>query len=138
MAPSSISRAPLRFGIDQLGVDEATRAQVHSVLFLALSPERHPDVTDAHRLGDSRTPALFELRTKRRLAAAGLTRHEDPLDARPLQIELPLRRPLDEIGGIRRREHRRVGAESLHRLHQPLGVSRADRYVTDADAVECG
>ena len=75
------------FGFDQLGVDEAARAQVHSVLLLALPPERHADVADAHRLGDPRAPAVFELRPEGRLAAAGLTRHEDALDARPPEID---------------------------------------------------
>ena len=72
-----------RLGVDQLGVDEAARAEVHAVLLLALAPERHADVADAHRLGDPRAPALLELRAEGRLAAARLARHEHALDARP-------------------------------------------------------
>src|SRR4029453_18168136 len=36
-------------GVDQLGVDEPARTQVHPVLLLALPPERNADVADAHR-----------------------------------------------------------------------------------------
>jgi hypothetical protein len=61
---------PARSWVDQLGVDVAARAEVHSVLLLALSPERDPDVADAHRLGDPCAPALLELRSEGRLAAA--------------------------------------------------------------------
>ena len=75
-------------GVDQLGVDEAARAEVHAVLLLALAPERDADVADAHRLGDLRAPALLELRAERRLAAAGLAGDEHALDARPAQVEL--------------------------------------------------
>ena len=114
MAPSS-SGEPPRLGIDQLGVHEAARPQVHPVLLLALAPERDADVADPHRLGDARAPALFELCAKRRLAAAGLTGHEDALDARPAQIDVPLRRPLDEMGGVRRREHGGLGPRSSTR-----------------------
>ena len=71
-----------RVGVDQLGVDEAARAQVHSVALLALAPERDADVADAHRLGDLRAPARLEPRTKGRLAAAGLPGDEQTLDAR--------------------------------------------------------
>ena len=82
MAPSPSSSAVARLGVDQLGVDEAARAEVHPVLLLALAPERHADVADAHRLGDPRAPALLEHRAEGGLAAAGLARHEHALDAR--------------------------------------------------------
>ena len=88
-----------RVGVDQLGVDEAARAQVHAVLLLALAPERHADVADAHRLGDLRAPPRFELRAERRLAAAGLAGHEHALDAR-----------LRELAGRARRDARRTTA----------------------------
>jgi hypothetical protein len=71
-----------RIRVDELGVDEIAGAEVHSVLSLALAPERDADVADPHRLGDPRAPALFEARPVRRLAAAGLAGHEHPLDAR--------------------------------------------------------
>ena len=85
-----------------------------------------------------RAPALFELRTERRLAAAGLTRYEDALDARPSEVDPPLGRPFHEVGGVGRREHRSFRAEELDDLQQPLGVARADRNVTEADTVEGG
>ena len=55
-----------RLRVDQLGVDEAARAQVHAVLLLALAPERDADVADAHRLGDLGAPPVLELRAERR------------------------------------------------------------------------
>ena len=127
-------RAGLR--VDQLGVDEAARAEVHPVLLLALAPERDADVADAHRLGDPRAPALLELRAERRLAAARLARDEHALDARAAQVEVPLGGPLDEVRGVRRREHRGLGPQQLDRPHQPLGVAGADRDVAEPDAVE--
>src|SRR5215211_2641710 len=87
-------------GVDKLGVDEATPAQMHSLLLLALPPQRHADVADAHRLGDPCAPARFELATERRLATAGLTRHEDALDARRLEVDTALRRPFEEMVGV--------------------------------------
>ena len=82
-------------GVDQLGVDEAARAEVHAVLLLALAPQRDADVADAHRLGHARAPALLELRAERRLAAAGLAGDEHALDARAAQVEAALGGPLD-------------------------------------------
>ncbi len=82
-------------GIDQLGVDEAARAEMHSVLLLALPEERDADVADAHRLEDPRAPALLELGAKRRLAAPGLARHEDALDTGLAQVEV-----LGQVRGI--------------------------------------
>src|SRR5204862_7409850 len=87
-------------GIDQLGVDEAARAHMHPVLLLALPPERHADVADAHRLGHPCAPAILEPRPEGRLAAAGLAGHEDALDAGPAEVDAPLRRPLEEVRGI--------------------------------------
>ena len=49
-----------RRGVDQLGVDEPARAEVHPVLLLALAPQRDADVADPHRLRHPRAPALLE------------------------------------------------------------------------------
>ena len=84
-------------GVDQLGVDEPPGAQVHAVLLLALPPERHADVADAHRLGHPGAPALLEERAEGRLAAAGLSRNEDAPDARAREIRPAFRRPFDEV-----------------------------------------
>ena len=46
-----------RLRVDQLGVHEPARAEVHAVLLLALAPERDADVADAHRLGDHSRPS---------------------------------------------------------------------------------
>ncbi len=127
-----------RLRIDQLGVDEAARAEVHPVLLLALAPERDADVADAHRLGDPRAPALLELRAERRLAAARLAGDEDALDARAAEIDAALRRPLEEMRRVRRREHRRLGSEIPDRLDEALGVPGADRDVREADPIEGG
>ena len=124
-----------RLGVDQLGVDEAARAEVHAVLLLALAPERDADVADAHRLGHLRAPAVLELRAKGRLAAAGLARDEDALDTRAAQVDGV---PLGEVRGVRRRQHGRLGPQLLDRLQQALGVPGADRDVAEADAVEGG
>src|SRR5439155_17984688 len=105
-----------RLRVDELGVHEAARAEVHSSLLFALAPERRADVADPHRLGDLRAPARLELRPERRLAAARLTRDEDALDARLREIEAALRGRLGEVGGIGRREHDRLGPEELDRL----------------------
>src|SRR4029453_7154901 len=43
---------------------------MHSVLLLALAPERHADVANAHRLEDLCAPALLELGAKCRLPPA--------------------------------------------------------------------
>ena len=126
------------FWLDQLGVDEPARPQVHAVLLFALSPERSADVSDSHHLGDPRAPALFELRPKGRLAAAGLTCHEHSLDARPREIYIALRSPLDEVSGIRGCEHRGLRPKQLDRSNQALGVSRPDWNVAEADTVERG
>src|SRR5204863_6093677 len=88
-----------RLGVDQLGVDEAARAEVHPVLLFALTPERRADVADAHRLRHARPPALLELGTERRLAPAGLAGDEGPADARSPAIAR-----LEQGLGGRRRE----------------------------------
>ena len=133
MAPSSTSRAAPELGLDQLGVDEAARAEVHSVLLLALAPERHADVADAHRLGHLRAPALFQLRAKGRLAAAGLAGHEDALDARSGEIEV-----LCQVRGVRRRQHHGLGLEERHGANETLGVPGSNRDVRQSDALEGG
>ena len=74
--------------IDQLCVDEAARTQVHPVLLLALAPQRHADVADAHRLRHVRAPAPLEHRTEGRLPAARLAGHEHAPDARAGQVVL--------------------------------------------------
>ena len=64
LAPSSRASARPALRVDQLGVHEAARAEVHAVLLLAFAPERRPDVADAHRLGDGRPPALRSSRAR--------------------------------------------------------------------------
>ena len=127
-----------RLRIDQLGVHEAARAEVHAVLLLALSPERRADVADAHRLRDLRAPALLEPRPEGRLASSRLARDEDASDARAAEVEAAPLRPLDRVGRIRRRERRRRRPQELDREHQPIGVPDADRDVADAGAIERG
>ena len=138
MAPSSSSTRLAGDGVDQLRVDEAAGAEVHAVLLLALPPQRRADVTDAHRLGHLGAPAFLEPRPERRLAAAWLAGHEDPLHARSPEIEVALGGPLDQVRGVGGRERSRLGPELVDRQHQPLGVARPDRDVAQADAVEGG
>ena len=133
VAPSSSSSARARLGVDQLGVDEAARAEVHPVLLLALAPERDADVADPHRLGHPRAPAFLEPRAEGRLAAAGLARDEHALDARAPEIVA-----LGEVGRVRRRQHRRLRPQLLDRADEPIGVPGADRDVGEADPVEGG
>ena len=73
--------------VDQLGVDEPARAEMHTVLLLALAPERDPDVSDSHGLGDTCAPALLQPRPQRWLTAARLAGDQDSLDARASQVE---------------------------------------------------
>ena len=124
--------------IDQLRVDEASCAEMHAVLLFAFTPERRTDVADPHRLGDPGPPARLELRPEGRLAAARLAGDEQTLDTRPDEIEVTLRRPFDQVRGIRRRECRSLGLELVDREHQPFGVAGADGNVTQPDAVEGG
>jgi hypothetical protein len=93
-----------RLRIDQLGVDEAARAEVHSRLFLALAPERRADVADPHRLRDAGPPPLLERRPERGLAAARLAGDEDAPDARIAQVA-----QLEQVRRVGRRQHDRVG-----------------------------
>ena len=93
-----------RLRIDQLGVHEPSRAEVHSRLFFALSPERRPDVADPHSLGHPCTPTRLECRPKRRLAPARFAGDEDSPHARLAQVA-----QLEEVGRVRRRHHDRVG-----------------------------
>ena len=135
-APSVDLDRRLGLGIDQLGVNEPARAEVHAVSLLALAPERDADVTDPHRLGDRGAPAALELGAEGGLAAPGLAGDEDAFDARSAKVEAPLGRPLDEVRRVGGGEHGRVGLEQLDRQHQPLGVAGPDRDVTEADPVE--
>ena len=122
VAPSAHSSAAPGRRVDQLGMDEAARAEVHAVLLLALAPERDADVADAHRLGHLRAPPRLELRAERRLAAARLARDEHALDRRAREVEAALVRPLDQVRRVRRREHRRLGAEPLDRAARAARV----------------
>ena len=125
-------------GIDQLGVHESPCPQVHAVLRLALPPQRHADVADAHRLRHARAPALLEHPPERWLAAARFARHQHPLDARPGQVDAATGCPLDQVGGIGGSQHRRLWPEPLDRLHQSLGVAGADGDVAESDPLERG
>ena len=120
-------------GIDELQVHEAVRAEVHSVLLLALAEERRADVAHAHGLGHLRAPALLELLAEGGLAAARLARDEDALDARLAQVVA-----LGEVRGIRRREDDGLRLQRLDRPDQALGVSGSDRDVHEPDALERG
>src|SRR3954451_3457993 len=91
-------------GIDQLGMDVAARAEVHAVLRLALAPERHADVADAHRLGDPRAPAFLERAPERGLAATRLAGDEDAPDARGGEVG----RRLGQMRRVGGRQHRRL------------------------------
>ena len=57
-------------------------------------------------------------------------------DARGAQVDVALGGPLEQVGGVGRREHRGLGLEQLDRAHQALGVAGADGDVAEADAVE--
>ena len=114
-------------------MDEAARAEMHPVLLLALAPERDADVADPHRLGHLRAPALLEPRAERGLAAAGLAGDEDTLDARVAEVVV-----LGQVRRIGRRQHGRLRAQPLDRLHEPVGVARADGDVAETDPVEGG
>jgi hypothetical protein len=67
--------------IDQFGVHETSRTEVHTVLFLALAPQRDTDISDPHRLRYARSPAALERRAEGGLPAAWLTGDEYPLNA---------------------------------------------------------
>ena len=78
------------------------------------------------------------VRAERGLAAARLACDEHPLDARAAEVDVPLRRPLDEVRGVRGREHDGLGLEQLDRPDEPLGVTGPDGDVAEADPVERG
>ena len=109
---------------------------MHPVLLLALAPERDPDVADSHRLGDASSPARLEPRPEGRLAPSRLTGDEHPLDAALPEIDAALGRRLEQMGGIRRSEHRGFGPQKADRKEQALGVARADRDVAEPDPIE--
>ena len=113
VAPSASAIGGARLGIDQLGVDEAARAEVHAVLLLALAPERRADVADAHRLGHARAPALLEpragTRARRRPARRRRARARR---STPRRSRSALGRPLDQVGGVGRRQRDRSRARA--------------------------
>ena len=127
-----------RLRVDQLRMDETARAQVHAVLPLALAPQRHAQVADAHRLGHPRPPAPLQHLAEGRLAAARLARDQHPPHALGGQVDAAIGRPLDQVGGVGRRQHRRLRPQQLDRQHQALAVAGADRDVGEADAIERG
>ena len=129
-----LRRAGLR--IDQLDMDEAAAAEMHALLFLALAPEGNGDVADAHRLDDARAPGRFELGPHRRLTAAGLARHHHPFHARLDEVHAALARPFGEMQRIGGRQRHRGRFQKIDRRHQALGVPRADRDDTEAEALE--
>src|SRR5260221_14031057 len=73
-------------GVDQLCVNKPACTEMHAVLRFPLSPERYADVADSHCFGDLRAPPLFELCSKRRLAASRLAPHPHTLDARRREV----------------------------------------------------
>ena len=135
-APSSSATAAPVSGSISSGCTKPRAPRCIPSCALALAPQRDADVADAHRLGHARAPARLERRAERRLAAAGLARHEHALDAGGAQVDAALGRPLDEVGRVGRREHRGLGPQQLDRADEPLGVARADRDVAEADALE--
>ena len=72
-----------RVRVSQLGVDEAARAQVHSVALLALAPGRDADVADAHRLSDLRAQPAWSRahRPARRRRGSPATSRRSTLEA---------------------------------------------------------
>ena len=127
-------RARLR--VDQLRVHESASPEVHAVLRGALAPERRPDVADPHRLEHLRPPSPLEHRPELGLASTRLPRDQNPFHARVRESDTALGRELGEVRGVRRREHRGVGAQQRDRLQQELAVPRADGDVACADPVE--
>src|SRR5205823_12630507 len=109
---------------------------VHPVLLFALAPERRADVTDSHRLGDPRSPAVFELRAESRLATAGLASDEKALDARSREVEASVGSGLDESGGIGGGEDDGFRLQELEREQQTLARSGSDRDVADPDSLQ--
>ncbi len=129
-----LRRAGLR--IDQFKMHEASSAEMHAGLFLALAPKGNRNVSDAHRLGDARAPGRLELGAHGGFSPAGLARDHHPLHARLGEVHAALPRPFGEMQGVGRRRHDGAGLELVDRGHQPLGVSRADRNMAKAEPVE--
>src|SRR4029450_9999923 len=102
-AVADLERLPA-LRVDQLGVDEPARAEVHSLLLLAFAPEGGADVADPPRFGHARAPPLPELRPKRRLAPARLARDKDAAHTRSAQVLSALSGPLEHVRGIGGRE----------------------------------
>jgi len=125
-----------RLRVDELDVDEAARAQVHTRLLLALPEERDADVADPHRLRHPCAPAALELYPKGRLAPAGLAGDENAVHARTGEVHPSLGGNLGEVGGVRRGQHHRLGAEELDRPQEALRVPGPDGDVAEPDAVE--
>jgi hypothetical protein len=117
-------------------VDEAPRAQVHTGLVFALAPQRRADVADPHRLRHPGAPALLQRGPERRLAAAGLAGDEHAGDAGSGQVDVAVGRPLDQVGGVRRRQQRHAGLQQPDRQQQPLAVAGADGDVRDAGQLD--
>ena len=82
-------------------------------------------------------PHPFELRPEGRLAATGPPATSTRSTLEPAQIDVPFRRPLDQMGRIGRREHDGRAAR-LDRPQQSPRVAGADRNVAQADPVEGG
>ncbi len=58
------------------------------------------------------------------------------LDAGGGEVDATVGGPLDQVCGVGGRQRRGLRAEQFNRLHQPLGVARADWNLAEADAVE--
>ena len=86
----------------------------------------------------TRAPQPVLERRAGRLATAGLARDEDASTLESAQIDAAVGRRLDEVGGVRRRQHDRLRPELLDREQQPLGVPRPDRHVAEPDPLERG
>ncbi len=126
-------------GLDQLGMDEAARAEVHPVLLLALPPQRHADVPDPHRLGDAARPSrASSLARKAGSPPPGspATRTRSTLE--PRQVDSSLGRRLDQVGGVGRGQAAASGREQLDRPEEALRVAGAERDVGEADPLERG
>ena len=124
-----------RLRVDQLRMDETACAQVHAVLVLALAPQRDAQVADAHRLGHPRSPAPLQQLAEGRLAAAGLARDQHPPHALGGQVDAAIGRPLDQVGGVGRRQHRRL---RLAAAGSPASGARCCRCRPGCGRGRCG
>ena len=138
LAPSSVIDGGAGFGIDQLDVDDAPRADVHAVLLLALAEERHADVADAHRLRDLRAPTGFQPRPERLLAATGLAGHQHALDARAREVDAALPASSTRWAAYEGVSTAASGRRRSIAVQQPLRVAGAEGDVAQPDAVEGG